>query len=56
MRLLATTEGILVDPVYTAKALAGLVDGVRTGRFGGRVVFWHAGGTTALFEDLGPAR
>jgi 1-aminocyclopropane-1-carboxylate deaminase/D-cysteine desulfhydrase-like pyridoxal-dependent ACC family enzyme len=52
-RLLARTEGILVDPIYTAKALAGLIDGVRSGRWdGGRVVFWHAGGTPGLFEPL----
>jgi 1-aminocyclopropane-1-carboxylate deaminase/D-cysteine desulfhydrase-like pyridoxal-dependent ACC family enzyme len=51
-RLLATTEGILVDPVYTAKALAGLVGRVRDGRLRGEVVFWHAGGTPALFENL----
>jgi 1-aminocyclopropane-1-carboxylate deaminase/D-cysteine desulfhydrase-like pyridoxal-dependent ACC family enzyme len=50
-RLLARTEGILVDPIYTAKALAGLVARVRTGAFDGRrVVFWHAGGTPGLFE------
>jgi D-cysteine desulfhydrase len=52
--LLAETEGILVDPVYTAKALAGLVDRVRAGAFDGqRVVFWHGGGLPAIFEDLG---
>jgi D-cysteine desulfhydrase family pyridoxal phosphate-dependent enzyme len=51
-RLLARTEGILVDPVYTAKALAGLVARVREGDLGGQVVFWHAGGTPALFEHL----
>jgi 1-aminocyclopropane-1-carboxylate deaminase/D-cysteine desulfhydrase-like pyridoxal-dependent ACC family enzyme len=52
-RLLARTEGVLVDPIYTAKALAGLVDLVRSGVFDGkRVVFWHAGGTPGLFEDL----
>jgi 1-aminocyclopropane-1-carboxylate deaminase/D-cysteine desulfhydrase-like pyridoxal-dependent ACC family enzyme len=50
--LLARTEGILVDPIYTAKALAALVDGVRSGRLTGTVVFWHAGGTPALFESL----
>jgi 1-aminocyclopropane-1-carboxylate deaminase/D-cysteine desulfhydrase-like pyridoxal-dependent ACC family enzyme len=51
--LLARTEGILVDPIYTAKALAGLVAQVRDGRFDGRrVVFWHAGGTPGLFEPL----
>jgi 1-aminocyclopropane-1-carboxylate deaminase/D-cysteine desulfhydrase-like pyridoxal-dependent ACC family enzyme len=51
--LLARTEGILVDPIYTAKALAGLVARVRDGRLDGhRVVFWHAGGTPGLFEPL----
>ena len=53
IRLLARTEGILVDPIYTAKALAGLVQRVRAGDLDGRrVVFWHAGGTTGLFEPL----
>ncbi|HEV8489289.1 MAG TPA: pyridoxal-phosphate dependent enzyme [Candidatus Limnocylindrales bacterium] len=52
-RLLARSEGILVDPIYTAKALAGLVEAVRNGTFDGRtVVFWHAGGTPGLFERL----
>lgn len=52
-RLLASTEGILVDPIYTAKALAGLVAAVRAGRHDGQtVVFWHAGGTPGLFERL----
>ena len=50
--LLARTEGILVDPIYTAKALAGLVSRARDGRLQGPVVFWHAGGTPGLFEDL----
>ena len=50
-RLLATTEGFFVDPVYTAKGLAGLIGLVREGAFGGqRVVFWHGGGLPALFE------
>jgi 1-aminocyclopropane-1-carboxylate deaminase/D-cysteine desulfhydrase-like pyridoxal-dependent ACC family enzyme len=49
-RTLARTEGILVDPIYTAKALAGLVARVRDGRLRGPVVFWHAGGLPALFE------
>jgi 1-aminocyclopropane-1-carboxylate deaminase/D-cysteine desulfhydrase-like pyridoxal-dependent ACC family enzyme len=51
-RLLARSEGILVDPIYTAKALAGLVTRVRDGRLTGPVVFWHAGGTPGLFESL----
>ena len=53
MRLIATTEGVLVDPIYTAKALAALIDAVRGGEFDGQsVVFWHAGGTPGLFETL----
>jgi 1-aminocyclopropane-1-carboxylate deaminase/D-cysteine desulfhydrase-like pyridoxal-dependent ACC family enzyme len=54
--LLATTEGILVDPIYTAKALAGLIARVRSGELDGTtVVFWHAGGTPGLFEPLADA-
>jgi D-cysteine desulfhydrase family pyridoxal phosphate-dependent enzyme len=58
MRLLAGSEGIILDPVYSAKALAGLIDHVRTGRIGKgqTVVFVHTGGTPALFayaQDLG---
>lgn len=50
-RLIARTEGILVDPIYTAKALAGLIDHVRSGRLDGqRAIFWHGGGLPALFE------
>ncbi len=49
--LLARSEGILVDPVYTAKGLAGLIGHVRAGSFDGRrVAFWHGGGLPALFE------
>jgi 1-aminocyclopropane-1-carboxylate deaminase/D-cysteine desulfhydrase-like pyridoxal-dependent ACC family enzyme len=52
-QLLARAEGILVDPVYTAKALAGLVARVRSGELDGTsVVFWHGGGLPALFEPL----
>ena len=51
--LLARTEGILTDPIYTAKALAGLVAGVRSGAWDRqRIVFWHAGGLPGLFETL----
>jgi L-cysteate sulfo-lyase len=51
--LLARTEGILVDPIYTAKALAGLVAAVRAGQHDGQtILFWHAGGTPGIFEPL----
>ncbi len=51
MRLLARTEGVLLDPVYTAKAMAGLIADVRSGRLGSgdRVVFVHTGGLPAVF-------
>lgn len=49
--LMARTEGILLDPVYTGKAMAGLVDLSRTGYFkrGEHVLFVHTGGSPALF-------
>ncbi|HSW09404.1 MAG TPA: D-cysteine desulfhydrase family protein [Bacillota bacterium] len=50
IRLVARTEGILLDPVYTGKAMAGLIDLIRAGRFARdeTVVFWHTGGVPAL--------
>lgn len=53
VELLARTEGILLDPVYTGKAMAGLLDLVRRGAFRGEenVVFLHTGGVPALFAD-----
>jgi 1-aminocyclopropane-1-carboxylate deaminase/D-cysteine desulfhydrase-like pyridoxal-dependent ACC family enzyme len=50
-RLVAQAEGILLDPVYTAKAMAGLIADVRSGRLsrGQNVVFIHTGGTPAMF-------
>jgi len=51
IRLMAKTEGILLDPVYTGKAMAGLVDLVSSGEIGSNetVLFWHTGGIPALF-------
>lgn len=50
IKLLAAQEGILLDPVYTGKAMAGLLDGVGRQRFeDGPVLFVHTGGTPALF-------
>lgn len=48
--LLARTEAILVDPVYSGKGLAGLVEMVRSGLGRGPIVFWHTGGYHALFR------
>jgi L-cysteate sulfo-lyase len=49
--LLARTEGILLDPVYSGKGMAGLIDLIRKGHFrrGQNVVFVHTGGSAALF-------
>jgi L-cysteate sulfo-lyase len=68
--LAARLEGLLVDPVYTGKTLSGLIDLARRGQFGQNesVLFWHTGGTPALFpyrdafarllaaEQVGPVR
>jgi 1-aminocyclopropane-1-carboxylate deaminase/D-cysteine desulfhydrase-like pyridoxal-dependent ACC family enzyme len=50
MQLFAGTEGILLDPVYTSKAAAGLIAYCREGRFRktDRVLFWHTGGVLTL--------
>lgn len=60
LRLLASREGILLDPVYTGKAMAGFLDLVRGGKLRGLrdPVFLHTGGAPALFayvEHLGAA-
>lgn len=51
IRLIGRAEGLLVDPVYTGRALAGLLGLIRQGRFRSdeTVVFWHTGGLPALF-------
>ena len=53
VNLLARTEGILLDPVYTGRATAGLLDLIRKGFFRPeeKVLFWHTGGTPALFAE-----
>jgi D-cysteine desulfhydrase len=50
IRLVAKREGILLDPVYTARAMGGLIDLIRWGAFtrGQTVLFWHTGGTASL--------
>ncbi|MFQ6000172.1 MAG: D-cysteine desulfhydrase family protein [Anaerolineae bacterium] len=51
IKLLARTEGLLLDPVYTGRAMAGLIDLIRRGTFrpNEAVIFWHTGGIPALF-------
>ena len=50
MRLAARTEGLVLDPTYTARAMAGLVAAVRRGELaaGQRIVYWHTGGLPGL--------
>jgi 1-aminocyclopropane-1-carboxylate deaminase/D-cysteine desulfhydrase-like pyridoxal-dependent ACC family enzyme len=52
IELAARTEALFLDPTYTAKAMAGLVDYVRRGSFSDRdtILFWHTGGQVALFS------
>ena len=49
--MLARLEGLLFDPVYSGKALAGMIDYIRKGRFekGQKIVFLHTGGVAGLF-------
>lgn len=55
VNLLAKVEGILLDPVYTGKQMAGLIDLVRKGVFkpGEKVLFLHTGGSPALYAYMG---
>ena len=51
VKMLAQEEGILLDPVYSGKAMAGMIDLIRKGELkaGERVVFLHTGGAVGLF-------
>ncbi|MDR0806120.1 MAG: D-cysteine desulfhydrase [Enterobacteriaceae bacterium] len=51
VKLLASLEGVLLDPVYTGKAMAGLIDGIALQRYrgNGAILFVHTGGAPALF-------
>ena len=54
VKLLARNEGILLDPVYTGKTMAGLIDLVRKGYFDSNenILFVHTGGSPALYAYL----
>lgn len=56
VNMMAKTEGILLDPVYTGKAMAGLVDLSRKGYFkkGENIMFVHTGGSPALYAYMKP--
>jgi 1-aminocyclopropane-1-carboxylate deaminase/D-cysteine desulfhydrase-like pyridoxal-dependent ACC family enzyme len=51
--MFARYEGLLLDPVYTGRAAAGMIDLIRKGVFKATdsVLFWHTGGVPALFAD-----
>ena len=55
IRLVAQTEGIFLDPVYTGKAMSGLIDFIRKGKISAEdtVIFMHTGGQAALFAYAG---
>jgi len=53
IHLFASHEGLLLDPVYTGRAAAGMIDLIRKGFFkkDETILFWHTGGQPALFAD-----
>lgn len=53
IRMLAKEEGLFIDPVYTGKAFAGMLDYIASGKIAPKstVVFWHTGGATGLFAE-----
>jgi D-cysteine desulfhydrase len=53
VKLFAKYEGLLLDPVYTGRAAAGMIDLIRMGFFkkDETVLFWHTGGQPALFAE-----
>ncbi len=53
INLFARNEGLLLDPVYTGRAAAGMIDLIRKGFFKKEetILFWHTGGQPALFAD-----
>ncbi len=54
VKLVARTEGILLDPVYTGKAMAGLIDLIQKGTFmkEDHILFIHTGGSPALYANI----
>ena len=52
IQMLARYEGVLLDPVYTGRAMGALIDMIRNGKFTSdqTVLFWHTGGAPALFH------
>lgn len=50
IELMAKVEGIFLDPTYTAKAFAGVIEMAKRGELSGRTLFWHTGGFPLLFS------
>jgi len=52
IKLLAETEGILLDPVYSGRAFYGMIEILKSGSIekGSNILFWHTGGTPAFFH------
>ena len=53
LKELAAMEGVILDPVYTAKAYHGMIENIRQGRYAGMsdIVFIHTGGLFGLFAQ-----
>ena len=53
IKLFARKEGLLLDPVYTGRAAGAMIDLIQKGKLkaGEQVLFWHTGGTPALFAS-----
>ena len=53
IEIVAQSEGIILDPVYTGKAMAGLIDLIRKGTFNSNqnIIFLHTGGAGTLFAN-----
>ena len=50
IRYLAKTEGILLDPIYTGKAFAGITQLISNREVAGKLLFWHTGGNPSIFS------
>ncbi|OGV52407.1 MAG: hypothetical protein A2017_10850 [Lentisphaerae bacterium GWF2_44_16] len=51
LKRVAVLEGIILDPIYNAKTMCGLLSGIENGNISGTVIYWNTGGQPALFID-----
>jgi 1-aminocyclopropane-1-carboxylate deaminase/D-cysteine desulfhydrase-like pyridoxal-dependent ACC family enzyme len=47
----ARSEGLFLDPIYSGKAFAGLIELLHSGEISGAILFWHTGGIPTLFAN-----